>query len=291
MAGVDGLTAPAALETLLNPDLTGPERPFVLAHEWAHLSGYAPEADANFVGLAAHAWRGRRRGALQRLAVPAERGGATGAARARGARRSPRSTRGPRQDLAAIDRRAARAGGHRAAASAGACTTRYLRSQGVAEGVRSYSRVVELIVRCRARRLIRPRLRPNHDADEPNAAPRRLSDVARFQETAMTVRTAVLAAALAVLAAAPAAAQPAPAPPAFTVPYEYFTLPNGLKVVVSPDRTAPVVLVEVMYNIGFRVEPKGRTGFAHLFEHMMFQGSASLKKLEHVQWCRGPAAC
>ena len=50
MAGVDGLTAPFALETLLNPDLTGPERPFVLAHEWAHLAGYAPEADANFVG-------------------------------------------------------------------------------------------------------------------------------------------------------------------------------------------------------------------------------------------------
>ena len=43
-----------------------------------------------------------------------------------------------------------------------------------------------------------------------------------------------------------------------------------------------MVLVEVMYNIGFRVEPKGRTGFAHLFEHMMFQGSAKVKKMEHV---------
>ena len=40
-----------------------------------------------------------------------------------------------------------------------------------------------------------------------------------------------------------------------------------------------------MYNIGFRIEPKGRTGFAHLFEHMMFQGSAQLKKMEHVQLC------
>ncbi|HUU33535.1 MAG TPA: DUF3810 family protein, partial [Vicinamibacterales bacterium] len=48
MAGVDGLTAPVALETLLNPDLTEFERPFVLAHEWAHLAGYAAEADANF---------------------------------------------------------------------------------------------------------------------------------------------------------------------------------------------------------------------------------------------------
>ena len=43
-----------------------------------------------------------------------------------------------------------------------------------------------------------------------------------------------------------------------------------------------MVLVEVMYNIGFRVEPNGRTGFAHLFEHMMFQGSANVKKMQHV---------
>jgi zinc protease len=70
----------------------------------------------------------------------------------------------------------------------------------------------------------------------------------------------------------------------FNVPVEYFTLPNGLKVVVSEDRSAPVVLVEVMYNIGFRNEPKGRTGFAHLFEHMMFQGSAQAKKMEHVSF-------
>ncbi len=68
----------------------------------------------------------------------------------------------------------------------------------------------------------------------------------------------------------------------FNVPVEYFTLPNGLKVVVSEDHSAPVALVEVMYNIGFRVEPKGRTGFAHLFEHMMFQGSGQVKKMEHA---------
>jgi predicted Zn-dependent peptidase len=74
----------------------------------------------------------------------------------------------------------------------------------------------------------------------------------------------------------------AQAPSTFKVPVEHFTLPNGLKVVVSEDRTAPVALVEVMYNIGFRSEPKGRTGFAHLFEHMMFQGSGNVKKMEHV---------
>jgi predicted Zn-dependent peptidase len=69
---------------------------------------------------------------------------------------------------------------------------------------------------------------------------------------------------------------------AFKVPVEHFTLPNGLKVVVSEDHTSPVAVVEVMYNIGFRSEPKGRTGFAHLFEHMMFQGSGNVKKMEHV---------
>ncbi len=83
--------------------------------------------------------------------------------------------------------------------------------------------------------------------------------------------------------AALAFAMTAPLPAqTFTVPVDYFTLDNGLKVVVSTDRSAPVVLVEVIYNIGFRVEPKGRTGFAHLFEHMMFQGSANVKKMEHV---------
>jgi predicted Zn-dependent peptidase len=87
------------------------------------------------------------------------------------------------------------------------------------------------------------------------------------------------------LLAAPVSGQQAargPAQARFSVPVEHFTLPNGLKVVVSEDHSAPVVCVEVMYNIGFRIEPKGRTGFAHLFEHMMFQGSAQAKKMEHV---------
>ena len=52
------------------------------------------------------------------------------------------------------------------------------------------------------------------------------------------------------------------------VPVVYYKLPSGLKVVISEDHIAPVVTVGVYYNVGFRVEPKGRTGFAHLFEHM-----------------------
>ncbi len=68
----------------------------------------------------------------------------------------------------------------------------------------------------------------------------------------------------------------------FSVPVEYYTLPNGLKVILSQDKTAPTVVVAVYYNIGFRIEPRDRTGFAHLFEHMMFQGSENLGKMEFV---------
>jgi len=71
---------------------------------------------------------------------------------------------------------------------------------------------------------------------------------------------------------------------ALNVPVVYYKLPNGLKVVISEDHLAPVVTVGVYYNVGFRVEPKGRTGFAHLFEHMMFQGSANVKKFEHAKY-------
>ncbi len=60
-------------------------------------------------------------------------------------------------------------------------------------------------------------------------------------------------------------------------------LRNGLRVVLAPDRSAPVVAVAVYYDVGIRSEPQGRTGFAHLFEHLMFQGSASLGKMELVQ--------
>ncbi|HCM75730.1 MAG TPA: insulinase family protein [Cytophagales bacterium] len=66
----------------------------------------------------------------------------------------------------------------------------------------------------------------------------------------------------------------------FSVPVEYYKLPNGLKVILSQDKTAPTVVVAVYYNIGFRIEPQDRTGFAHLFEHMMFQGTKNMPKGE-----------
>jgi len=67
------------------------------------------------------------------------------------------------------------------------------------------------------------------------------------------------------------------------VPYEAFTLPNGLRVIYSEDHSTPIVSVDVWYNTGSRNERPGRSGFAHLFEHMMFEGSAHVKKGEHFQ--------
>jgi zinc protease len=67
------------------------------------------------------------------------------------------------------------------------------------------------------------------------------------------------------------------------IPIEHKTLANGLRVVVAPDTTAPVVTVGVYYKIGFRLEPQGRSGFAHLFEHMMFQGSENAPKMQHIK--------
>ena len=73
----------------------------------------------------------------------------------------------------------------------------------------------------------------------------------------------------------------APAPAAQTglnVETQYYRLPNGLKVVLSRDPSVPTATVAVYYGIGFRLEPRNRTGFAHLFEHLMFQGSKNAPK-------------
>lgn len=86
------------------------------------------------------------------------------------------------------------------------------------------------------------------------------------------------AALLGTIAAAPALSAQAPAP----IAVDSYVLPNGLKVVLAEDHGAQVVTVNVWYNVGSRNERPGRTGFAHLFEHMMFQGSANVKKGEHM---------
>ena len=67
-------------------------------------------------------------------------------------------------------------------------------------------------------------------------------------------------------------------------PIEEFTLANGLRVVLSQDNVIPVVSIAVYYDVGSRNEKEGRTGFAHLFEHMMFQGSENVPKAAHFQY-------
>src|ERR1051325_3274944 len=82
--------------------------------------------------------------------------------------------------------------------------------------------------------------------------------------------------------AAPAVAQapPAAATPAGTkieIPYTQFTLPNGLHVILHEDHKVPIVTVNTWYHVGSARERQGRTGFAHLFEHLMFMGSGHVK--------------
>jgi len=78
------------------------------------------------------------------------------------------------------------------------------------------------------------------------------------------------------LATVPVAAQQRPKP--ITVPYQMFTLPNGLTVILHEDHSVPLVSVNVWYHVGSANEKPGRTGFAHLFEHLMFEGSKNVKE-------------
>ena len=78
---------------------------------------------------------------------------------------------------------------------------------------------------------------------------------------------------------APAPAEPAPVSALVgqvAIPHQKFVLDNGLTVIVHEDRKAPVVAISTWYNVGSKDEPKGKTGFAHLFEHIMFNGSENL---------------
>src|SRR5215510_8693950 len=103
--------------------------------------------------------------------------------------------------------------------------------------------------------------------------------------TALSVlaATALLARAEMSTAATPAAAtsDPTQALESFAVTIQRRTLPNGLRVVLVPEASSPTVAVAVTYGVGSRHEPAGKSGFAHLFEHMMFEGSEHVKKGQH----------
>jgi zinc protease len=88
----------------------------------------------------------------------------------------------------------------------------------------------------------------------------------------------VLSAAFLALTLPLAAQAPAPAPAGIEIPYKKFVLPNGLTLIVHEDHKAPIVAVNVWYHVGSKNEKPGRTGFAHLFEHLMFNGSENYDK-------------
>jgi hypothetical protein len=142
-SGVSGQLGPFFLETLVNPDLTGPERPAVLAHEWAHLSGYAPESDASFVGLLAalragpaaeySAWLDLVSESVNQLQPVTQR------------IVLEKLAKGPRDDQAAIRERLKKLV-RPVEQVAWSSYDRMLKSQGVEEGVKSYSRVIELLI-------------------------------------------------------------------------------------------------------------------------------------------------
>jgi zinc protease len=90
--------------------------------------------------------------------------------------------------------------------------------------------------------------------------------------TAPLSALAIFAFAAQAAGAAPATTQPAPLPD-IDIPYQKYVLPNGLTLIVHEDHKAPLVAVDVWYHVGSKDERPGRTGFAHLFEHLMFNGS------------------
>lgn len=142
-SGVSGQLGPFFLETLLNPDLTGPERPAVLAHEWAHLSGYAPESDASFVGLLAalragpaaeySAWLDLVSESVNQLQPVTQR------------IVLQKLAQGPRDDHEAIRERL-KALVRPVEQVAWSSYDQMLKSQGVEEGIQSYSRVIQLLI-------------------------------------------------------------------------------------------------------------------------------------------------
>src|SRR5918911_1123638 len=71
------------------------------------------------------------------------------------------------------------------------------------------------------------------------------------------------------------------------IPYETYKLPNGLTVIMSVDRTTPTVAVNIWYHVGSKNEMPGRTGFAHLFEHVMFTGSGHIPYGLHDKFTEG----
>ena len=142
-SGVSGQLGPFFLETLLNPDLTGPERPAVLAHEWAHLSGYAPESDASFVGLLAALRAGPAAEYSVWLDLVSEASGQLQPVTQRVVLKKLEA--GPRADQQAIRERL-KSLVKPVERAAWSTYDQMLKTQGIEEGVQNYSRVIQLLI-------------------------------------------------------------------------------------------------------------------------------------------------
>ena len=119
-------------------------------------------------------------------------------------------------------------------------------------------------------------------------APRRDPHPSTVRMPHPAARRALAAGLLCALAApAAAVAQPPAGASALSVPHERYTLPNGLTVILAPDSAAPTVAVDVWYHVGSKNEKPGRTGFAHLFEHVMFTGSGHVPYGTHDRMTEG----
>src|SRR5215212_4844822 len=101
----------------------------------------------------------------------------------------------------------------------------------------------------------------------------------------MTVRGARFLVAAIVVAAASLTPSAAVRPP--KLQYDITTLPNGLTLILSEDHSTPIVHLQIWYHVGSKNEKKGRTGFAHLFEHLMFKGSKNVGPEDHTSMITG----
>ena len=127
--------------------------------------------------------------------------------------------------------------------------------------------------------------------DRGSGTRRRPAPISARYTGAMFTRRRFDVAALAILACLSGADARAQAPAAhLTVPFQEFTLPNGLHVILHRDTSVPVVAVNVWYHVGSGNEKLGRTGFAHLFEHLMFEGSKHVPEGAFDTWLEGAGA-
>lgn len=167
-AAIDGMTVPVFLEVILNPDILPIERPSVLAHEWAHLAGYADESEANFV-----AWITGVRSAdpVAQYSAWLDAYGHAVSALPRGVRASlPPLDEGPRSDLRAIAARYARSSPVVRSAAREVYDS-YLKANKIEEGIASYGVVLQLMLGTKFDEGWRPRLDPGSEVSSPGAGP------------------------------------------------------------------------------------------------------------------------